>query len=665
MKAKNNNGTIRVVIENVKPEIDCGKFPIKRVIGESVTVTADIFTDGHDTLSAVLLYKRKGEPEWDEIPMHYQVNDRWESSFLVNQTGVYCYSIEGWVDIFKTWREDLEKKIDAGQDVEVDILIGAELIEKAMNHAQGKDREKLGMFVENLRKPNRDIDRKETDVLSVELSLLMDKYQERTSPARYEKELEVVVDREKALFSAWYELFPRSCASEPGRHGTFKDCERMLPRIAGMGFDVLYFPPIHPIGTTNRKGANNQPSTGSDDVGSPWAIGSEEGGHKSIHPQLGSIGDFEILVQKAKEHGLEVALDLAFQCSPDHLYVREHPEWFKWRPDGTVQYAENPPKKYEDVLPINFDTNNWRELWEELKSIVYFWIERGVRIFRVDNPHTKPFKFWQWLIDDIKQSHHEVIFLSEAFTRPKVMYHLAKVGFTQSYTYFTWRNTKQEFINYMTELTQTEVAEVFRPNLWPNTPDILPEHLQYGGRPAFITRLILASTLSSNYGIYGPAFELCVNEALPGKEEYADSEKYEIKHWELNKQGNLQDFITRVNTIRRENRALQMTRNLEFYETDNDAILAYGKTTDDDTNIIIVVVNLDFFHTRSGWITIPIDRLGIHPNQPYLVDDLLSSEKYIWQGDTNYIELNPQIFPGHIFRVRKRLRREADFDYFM
>jgi len=409
----------------------------------------------------------------------------------------------------------------------------------------------------------------------------VNKYLDRRFATTYLKELVVVVDREKARFSTWYEMFPRSSASEPGRHGTFKDCEMRLPYISSMGFDVLYFPPIHPIGYTQRKGKNNTPMAGPDDPGGAWAIGAEEGGHKDIHPQLGTFEDFQRLIAKAREYGVEVALDLAFQCSPDHPYVKEHPEWFRWRPDKTIHYAENPPKKYEDIYPFDFETEHWRELWEELKSIVLFWIEQGVRIFRVDNPHTKPFSFWDWLIKEIKKDSPDVIFLSEAFTRPKVMYRLAKLGFTQSYTYFAWRNTKRELIEYLTELTQTEVREYLRPNFWPNTPDILPEHLQYGGRPAFMIRLVLAATLSSSYGIYGPAFELCIDEALPGKEEYLNCEKYEIKHWDREKPGSLQDFIARVNRIRKENPALQTTWNLRFYEADNEAFLFYGKTTED------------------------------------------------------------------------------------
>jgi starch synthase (maltosyl-transferring) len=431
-----------------------------------------------------------------------------------------------------------------------------------------------------------------------------------------------------------------------------------------MGFDVFYLPPIHPIGRTNRKGKNNSNVCEPDDVGSPWAIGAKEGGHKAVHPDLGSIKDFKNLVEKAKEHGIEIALDIAFQCSPDHPYVKEHPEWFKWLPDGTVQCAENPPKKYEDILPLNFETDDWQNLWEELKSVVLFWAESGVRIFRVDNPHTKPFRFWEWLIKECKERYPETIFLSEAFTRPKVRYNLAKVGFTQSYTYFTWRNTKPEIINYLNHLLNTEVREFFRPNFWPNTPDIQPEHLQYGGRPIFAIRFVLAATLSASYGIYGPPFELCVADAIPGKEEYLNSEKYQIVHWDWDRPGNLKDFIARVNKIRRENRALQTTWNLKFYEVDNEYLLFYGKVDEDLSNIILVVVNLDPSHTQSGWVRVPIHEFGILLEQPYLVHDLLTDDKYIWHGERNYVELNPHVSPAHILRVRKKMKRETDFDYY-
>jgi starch synthase (maltosyl-transferring) len=653
----------KVVIENVKPEIDCGSFPIKRVVGEKVVVEADVFSDGHDAVSASLLYKAQNEKDWSEISMTFLENDRWRSEFLVERIGTYYYTLEGWVDYFKTWQKGFKKKFEAGYDTRVELLIGADFVDDSSGIASRKDRKKL-KELGNILKGNN-LEEAISIALGDELAELMNKNPNKKSVTRFEKELGVVVERPKALFSAWYERFTRSSSSLPGKQGTFKDLERLLPEIARMGFDVLYLPPIHPIGKTNRKGKNNSPVAEPDEVGSPWAIGSEEGGHKSIHPQLGNMKDFESLVGKALDLGMEVAMDLAFQCTPNHPYVKEHPEWFRKRPDGTIQYAENPPKKYEDIYPLNFETDDILGLWEELKSVTVFWITKGVKIFRVDNPHTKAFPFWEWLIGDIKSDYPDVIFLSEAFTRPKVMYRLAKIGFTQSYTYFTWRNTKREFTEYLTELTRTETSEFFRPNFWPNTPDILPEHLQYGGRQAFVMRLILAGTLSSNYGIYGPAFELLEHEALTGKEEYLNSEKYEIREWDWNKEGNLRDLIAIFNGIRRENPALQVTRNLKFYQVDNEYLLFYGKATDDLENIILVVVNLDPFHKQSGWVTVPIDEFGIDPDQPYLVHDLLSQDKYIWHGERNYVELDPHVIPAHIFRLRKKLKRETDFDYFV
>jgi starch synthase (maltosyl-transferring) len=654
----------RVVIENVKPEIDGGAFPVKRVAGEKVTVEADIFSDGHDSLSARLLYKKSGSRTWEEAAMEHIGNDRWRAEFTVSGMGNYVYTIVGRVDHFATWQKDLQKKYDAGQDIHVDILIGINLIREAAERAPEKDR---AIFDKNIHILTQEKEREKIIIhaLSHELCGVIDQYPDMRFATRYDKELPVAVDRPKALFSSWYEMFPRSCSSEPGRHGTFKDCEAALPEIQRMGFDVLYFPPIHPIGKTNRKGKNNTLQVTENDVGSPWAIGSEEGGHKAVHPALGTLEDFRRLVGKAQEYGIEVAMDMALQCSPDHPYVKEHPQWFKWRPDGSVQYAENPPKKYEDILPLNFETDDWEGLWNEIRDIFLFWIKNGIRIFRVDNPHTKPFRFWNWLITGIKAEYPEVIFLSEAFTRPKVMYHLAKAGFTQSYTYFTWRNTKYEIKEYINELTATEARDFFRPNFWPNTPDILPEHLQYGGRNAFMMRLVLAATLSSSYGIYGPAFELLVNEAVQGKEEYLNSEKYELKSWDWDREGNLKDFIARTNTIRRENPALQTTYSIRHYEIDNDRLLAFGKANEDYSNIILIVVNLDPFHTHSGWITIPIREFGIDPHQPYLVHDLIGDDKYIWQGERNYVEINPHTSPAGIFRIRKRLKRETDFDYFM
>jgi starch synthase (maltosyl-transferring) len=658
------NGKKRVVIENVKPEIDCGRFAIKRVVGEKVVVTADIFGDGHDSISARLLYRRTGDNPWQDTPMIAIGNDRWTGEFVVESIGPYHYTLEAWIDYFATWRRDLKKKWDAESDVTVDLAVGAVYLEEASRRATDEDRERLRDLAQTLRIPGNPEEAVSVAV-GEELNQLMGRYPDKRSAVRYGKELAVEVDRLKVRCSAWYELFPRSCSTEPGKHGSFRDCEKRLPEIEKMGFDVLYLPPIHPIGKTNRKGKNNLLAVGPDDAGSPWAIGSEEGGHKGVHPRLGSLEDFERLVKKAKDHGMEIALDLAFQCSPDHPYVKEHPRWFRWRPDGSVQFAENPPKKYEDIIPLHFDTEGWQELREELKAVVLFWIEKGIRIFRVDNPHTKPFYFWEWLIREVRREYPDVIFLSEAFTRPKVMYRLAKLGFSQSYTYFTWRNTKRELIEYITDLIQSDVKEYFRPNFWPNTPDILSEFLQYGGRPAFIIRLILAATLSSNYGIYGPPFELCVAEAVPGKEEYLDSEKYEVRTWARNHPGNLQDLIARVNRIRKENPSLQETWNLRFYEMENDSLLFYGKATENRSNLIWVAVNLDPFHTQSGWVRVPIREYGIDPNEPYLVHDLLSDDKYIWQGERNYVELNPAILPAKIFRVKKRLKKEVDFDYFM
>jgi starch synthase (maltosyl-transferring) len=494
----------------------------------------------------------------------------------------------------------------------------------------------------------------------------MAKYPNRDLASIYEKELQVVVDRQRAGFSTWYEMFPRSCSNQPGKHGTLRDCEARLPYVAGMGFDVLYLPPIHPIGETHRKGKNNNPLAGPDDVGSPWAIGSKEGGHVAVHPELGTLEDFRRLVAKAREYSMEIAMDIAFQCSPDHPYVKKHPEWFRWRPDKSVQYAENPPKKYEDIYPFDFETERWQELWAELRDVLYFWLDQGVRVFRVDNPHTKPFGFWEWIIAQVKEKHPEVIFLSEAFTRPKVMYQLAKLGFSQSYTYFAWRNTKWELTRYFSELYQSDVREYFRANLWPNTPDILTEYLQMGGRPAFMARLVLAATLGANYGIYGPAFELCENRPRQlGGEEYLDSEKYEIRRWDLDRPESLKEVIARVNKIRRENQALQSDWNLRFHQVDNEKLIAYSKHTADLSNIVLVVVNLDPHHTHGAWLDLDLDSLGIQPQQSYQVHDLLGDARFLWYGSKNYVELDPKVVPAHIFRLRRRIRTERDFDYFM
>jgi starch synthase (maltosyl-transferring) len=642
----------RVVIEGVRPEVDCGRFPIKRTIGESVTVEADAFTDGHDTITCVLLYRKESESGWTEVAMAPLVNDRWRAEFVPDSLGRYRYAVQAWVDPFKTWSGDLVKRVDAGQEVTADLKIGAGLIDAAADRASGRDKTDLEQFAASLKSGGAVAVQQ---ALSPMLAMLVERYPDRSAATLYDRDLAVVVEPERARFSTWYELFPRSTSPEPNRHGTFRDVEHRLPILADMGFDVLYLPPIHPIGDTFRKGRNNALIALEDDVGSPWAIGAAEGGHKAIHPELGTLEDFRHLVAAAREFGIDVALDIAFQTSPDHPYVREHPSWFRHRPDGSIQYAENPPKKYQDIYPFNFESEDWRSLWDELKSVFLFWIEQGVRIFRVDNPHTKPFRFWEWLIAEVKRDHPEVIFLSEAFTRPKVMYQLAKLGFTQSYTYFAWRNARWELVEYLTELTQTEVREYFRPNFWPNTPDILTEYLQTGGRPAFITRLMLAATMTASYGMYGPAFELGEYQPRePGSEEYRHSEKYEIRQWDIDRPDSLRELIARVNRIRRANPALQFNDRLRFHGTDNEQLICYSKSTADLSNVILVAINLDPRNTQSGWIDCDLDSLGVTWDEPFQVYDLLANAYYTWQGPRNYVELNPYIIPAHIFQVQRR-----------
>jgi starch synthase (maltosyl-transferring) len=655
----------RVIIEGVQPEIDGGRFPIKRAVGESVEVEADIFTDGHDMISALLLHRKAGDQAWRGIFMQPLVNDRWRASFPVEEIGRYLYTFQAWVNRFMTWRRDIKKKTDAGQEVAADLLMGSDLVQAAAAQAAGSDQTLLSSWAQQLASGKSRQERIKL-ALDVNLARLVNRYPDRSHATRYAKTLAVDVQRPKARFSSWYEMFPRSCSGQEDRHGTFKDCEFRLPYIAEMGFDVLYLPPIHPIGYTHRKGRNNALQTGPDDPGSPWAIGAPEGGHRAVHPQLGTLDDFRRFVSKAGEFGIEVALDLAFQCTPDHPYVEKHPEWFYRRPDGAIQYAENPPKKYEDIYPLNFENDRWQDLWQELLGVVHFWIEQGIRIFRVDNPHTKPFAFWKWLIAEVKQDYPETIFLAEAFTRPRVMYRLAKIGFTQSYTYFAWRNTKWELTQYFSELTRAPVREFFWPNLWPNTPDILTEYLQMGGRPAFAARLVLAATLGANYGIYGPAFELAEDTAREAhSEEYLNSEKYQIRSWDIERSDSLKSFIARVNRIRRENPALQKDCNLLFHTVDNEQLIAYSKHTDDLSNIILVVVNLDPRHTHSGWLEFSPEAMGINPQQSFQVHDLLSGARYLWQGMRNFLELNPQVVPAHIFAVRRKVRTERDFDYFL
>jgi len=655
----------RVIVENVEPGIDGGRFAAKRVLGDVVTVTADVFAEGHDQLGAALCFRPADEPEWREVPMEHLVNDRWQAPFPVTRLGRWEYTVVAWVDEFSSWRRGLAKKFEAGQDVASELLEGAELLRRGADRAgDGPDASWLRERAAGLGAATEQATRV-SQALAAELAACMARHPDRSRAARFDPVLRLEVERERARFGAWYEMFPRSCASEPGRHGTFEDCEARLPYIAEMGFDVLYLPPIHPIGTSFRKGKNNTPGAGPDDVGSPWAIGSPAGGHDAVDPALGTLDDFDRLVAKAREHEIEIALDIAFQCSPDHPYVTQHPEWFRRRPDGTVQYAENPPKKYQDIYPLDFESDHWEELWAELKRVVLFWIGHGVTIFRIDNPHTKPFAFWEWLIAEVRREHPETIFLAEAFTRPKVMRELAKGGFSQSYTYFTWRNTKAELTEYFTELTQTESRWYMRGNLFANTPDILHEYLQVGGRPAFEARLVLAATLGANYGIYGPPFELCVGDALPGTEEYLDSEKYQLRHWDIDRPDSLRAFIARVNEIRRENPALAHDENLRFYPVDNEQLIFYGKATPDLGNILLVVVNLDPHHPQSGWVEVPLEELGLDDRQPYQVHDLLGDARYLWHGSRNFVAVDPRGAPAHIFRLRRRIRTERDFDYFL
>ncbi len=659
-------GRRRVIIQNVSPEVDGGRFPIKRTIGEEVRVTADIFVDGHDVLSARLKYRHRDDPAWSESPLTPGVNDRWTGAFTPTRLGTYCYCLEAWVNHFGSWRRDLEKKFEARLDVSVELAAGRHLLETALVLAVGEEQAELVAAVEALA-PGSSLPQaaQVSTALSQRIAELVEAWLPRLHVSR-SRELRVQVDPLLARFSAWYELFPRSCAPRPGDHGTLRDCAAWLPRIAEMGFDIVYLPPIHPIGRSFRKGKNNRSEVGPKDPGSPWAIGADEGGHKAIHPELGTLEDFRALVEEARRLKLELALDIAFQCSPDHPYVREHPQWFKHRPDGSIQYAENPPKKYQDIYPLDFETEDWQGLWLELQNVFEFWIAQGVRVFRVDNPHTKPFAFWEWCLGNLNRAYTGLIFLAEAFTRPKVMYYLAKLGFTQSYNYFPWRNTRHELVEYFTELTRSPLRDFFRPNLWPNTPDILTEYLQYGGRPAFVSRLILAATLGASYGIYGPPFELGEqNPREPGSEEYLDSEKYEIRSWDLAAAGGMKELLGRVNRIRRENPALQSNDTLRFHATDNEQLIAYTKHTGDFQNLVLTVVNLDPRHTQRGWVSLALEDWGLPPTGTYQVDELLTGEKYLWSGAHNFVELNPQFVPAHVFRLRRLVRTERDFDYFL
>jgi len=654
-------GRVRVVVENVVPHVDGGRFPAKRSVGEIVRVEADAFTDGHDKIGVAVRHRGEGGP-WQEADMSPLVNDRWAGEFEVYAVGWHELSVVAWVDHFATWRNDLQKRVAAGQNVAVDLLIGAELVEEAAKGADGEVGRSLWGFAAFLRSELR------AEAVEVALGGSLQALMRRYGPRKYTTELEapvrVWVDRTRARFSSWYELFPRSASPEPGRHGTLRDVEERLASIAAMGFDVLYLPPVHPIGRAFRKGRNNSPVAAPGDAGSPWAIGGPEGGHDAVHPELGTVEDFARLVRAANDRGIEIAMDLAFQCSPDHPYVREHPEWFRHRPDGTIQYAENPPKKYQDIYPFDFECAQWEALWNELLRVTLFWHGQGVRIFRVDNPHTKPFPFWEWLIAEVKRRDPGVLFLAEAFTRPKVMYRLAKLGFTQSYTYFAWRNDPWSIRQYYTELTTPPAADFFRPNAWPNTPDILPEHLQHGGRAAFVARAVLAATLCANWGVYGPAFELMESRpAKAGSEEYQDSEKYQLRAWDIGRRDSLGDLLARLNEVRRGNVALQHDRGLRFHNVDNPSIVCYSKAQGE--NVILVAVNTDPHHTQWGTIDLDLAALGVRAGQAFQLHDLLTDARYRWEGNRAVVGLDPGTSPAHVFRVRPHDRTESDFEYFL
>ncbi|WP_299127854.1 alpha-1,4-glucan--maltose-1-phosphate maltosyltransferase [uncultured Winogradskyella sp.] len=641
----------RVVIDAVKPQINGGEFFIKRIVNEIINVEAHVLVDGHDIIAASVLYKHEAERKWSEVQMHHNVNDEWHTSFTVTKQGFYTYKVQGWVDHALNWQHGIERKIDDNQHVKSELLEGITYIEPILKRASKAEAQYLNYCLDCFKDESK-YEKAVVEAISSDLHKIFVKYPEKDL-ANETQELKVYVDRKKALFSTWYEFFPRSSSKVEGQHGTFKDCERLLPRIAEMGFDTLYFPPIHPIGEVNRKGKNNTTEAKEGDSGSAWGIGSKHGGHKDIHPQLGSAKDFKKLVKKAKDLGIEVAMDYALQAAPDHPWVKSNPEWFKWRPDGTVQYAENPPKKYQDILPIYWESKDYKNLWKECLDILLYWIEDlGINVFRVDNPHTKPYYFWNWAISEVKKKHPDVIFLAEAFTKPKVMQQLAKQGYTQSYTYFTWRNTKAELIEYMTELTQTDQREYMRPNFWPNTPDINPYHLQGANESKYIQRYVLAATLSSNIGIYGPVFEQMIDDAIPGKEEYYMSEKFEVKHYDWSVQNKLTSLISKVNAIRNKHEALQQTNNIKFCNIENDNLIAFYKWNDAKTDELLIVISLEHYYMQQGSVQLPLEDLGVHQCYQITVSDLVTGSSYNWHSEWNFVELHPTL-PFHIFKIIK------------
>ena len=661
------DGRRRVVIAAVRPSVDGGRFPAKRTLGERVMVEADLLVDGHDRVAGLLRVRSPQAESWREIPMRAagaHAIDRFVAEVTVDQLGTWQLGVEAWVDHFASWRHGLERKVGAGQDVSVDLLVGARLIADAAGRARAAasaDAAALARAAERLGDARAPFAERTPLALAEDLAAAVARHPDRRLATSLERPIPLLVERVRARFASWYEFFPRSFGPD-GKHGTLRDAaEVMLPYVKELGFDIVYLPPIYPIGRTFRKGKNNSTTSEPGEPGSPWAIGAAEGGHDALHPELGTLEDFADFVGRARELGIEIAVDIAFQASPDHPWVKQHPDWFVRRPDGTIQYAENPPKKYQDVVPFDFECTDWRGLWRALADVFHAWASRGVRAFRVDNPHTKSIAFWEWCLADVRARWPDSIFLSEAFTRPLLLERLAKVGYSQSYTYFTWRTTARELRAYCEELL--ERVEFLRPSFWPNTPDILPEHLQIGGRAAFAQRVVLASTLASSYGLYGPAYELLDARPIPGKEEYLDSEKFELKRWNLAAPQSLRHLIARLNRIRREHPALQQDRTLRFHRATDDAFLVYSKTAGDD--VVLCVMSCDPFHRRAGFVELDLDALGVPPGSSFQVHDLISDARYLWYGARNYVELDPEALPGHVFAIRRLVHREQSFDYYL